>query len=241
MEDFARASRLVLETTQPAIEGDPYDPAYMSIAYDVAEHPTPEPTTSPYGNIDTWDVFWLGHCGLKMPLIRDNPIPNNRAVIYNDPTVPETQHIDTEFGDRQLMEDFANHTRVVTRAHANVCSLAYVVTLSGARKLLYELGIKRIDRAFDLAMSSVCDGTDGRPRANCLSVMPQLFAGYHPIALRASLTDIGTPEHGDEYTTVAFSKNIRWSTRGNFEQLVYGRKDYTEIFRDGEPKPDLGE
>ncbi|KAK4553311.1 hypothetical protein LTR86_009611 [Recurvomyces mirabilis] len=245
MEDYARASRVVLQTTSSGPAGDYYDADYTSAGdavtdYNVVEHPTTEPTSSPYGDVETWDVFWLGHCGVKMPTPSDN-LPTNRAVIYNDPTVPETQHIDAEFGDRQLVDGYPNHTRIVSHAHDNVCSLAYAISLPGARKILYELGIKRIDRAFDLALTSVCGGTDGRPRATCLSVMPQIFAGYHPIALRASLSDIGTPEHGDEYTTVAFSKNIRWSTRGNFEQLVYGRKDYTDTFRDGEPKPDLGE
>ncbi|KAK5107372.1 hypothetical protein LTR62_001352 [Meristemomyces frigidus] len=246
MTGFARASRLMLQplpgTTDQYL--DPFRNGAGNLNgvhnFHVDEHVTTEPTSSPYGDVDSWDMMWLGDCGRFMPEADDEKIPAGRVVIPNDITVPEPHHIDAMIGSHQLHDQYPNHTRVVTRAKFNVCSLAYAISLPGARRMLYELGMKRIDRAADLALQSVCDGQEDRRMATCLTVHPNIIGGHHPISRKSAMSDIGNPADGDEWTTVAWTKNVRWSTRGNFEKLIYGETDYIDLFMDGQPEPDFG-
>jgi len=251
MEDFARASRLLLQpvsgTAATYLDPTILNPSEAMIqgvqTFDVAQNVVPEATSSPYGDVHQWDLFWLGHCGASFPRA-ENQLPIGRASISADVTVPEKQHIDTQLGDDQLIQQYAGHTRVVSRACMNTCSLAYAVTLQGARRILYELAIRKIDKAMDLSLQDMCDGVNDRPGLTCLSVLPQLFQQHRPIARKSSFSDIDKREEdtgmaGDDYNNVAFSRNIRWSTRGNFRQLVYGDNNYTDLFPDGMPRPDL--
>ena len=45
-------------------------------------------------------------------------------------------------------------------------------------------------------------------------------------------SEIGS--HGDKYNDVAFTKNVRWSTRLNYRKLMDGQTDYIDLFKDGE-------
>lgn len=239
VERFAKASRLLLQPkvlASAAFETprDFSDTDSISI----------EPASSPFGDIDNWDVLWLGHCGAKFPRPEDK-LPLQRAVMFNDETVPEKQHLDPQLGDNQLTDGYPDHTRVVSHASRNTCTLAYAVSLPGAKRIFYELAVRRIDVAMDLALHDLCDGTGGRTRPlTCLTVLPQLVQQHHPIAAKSSLSDIekrhGELEvRGEDYTAMAFSINLRWSTRMNFEQLVYGGTEYTDLFMDGMPRPRL--
>lgn len=77
MRDFAKASRLLVQPVsgtsdrfldpshpQPKEDQKPQD-------FDIREEVTSEPSTSPYGDIDRWDLFWLGHCGTRFPRASD--------------------------------------------------------------------------------------------------------------------------------------------------------------------------
>jgi hypothetical protein len=102
VEDFAKASRLLL---QPIFSRyNLYlDPTYHSSAgadgplnFEEAGSATETPETNPYGDLEKWDLLWLGHCGTVMPESPEASIPLSRAVIFDDQTVPQTQHIDQE-------------------------------------------------------------------------------------------------------------------------------------------------
>lgn len=220
MQNFAKASRLLL---QPGGEDRIYD-----LENDVA----PQSTTSPYGDINLWDLLWIGHCGSRIPGDDDTKVPRGRVVIA-DETVPEPQHIDFEFGAKSLIDDYPAHTRIVSRSRANICTLAYGISQRGARRFLYQVGITRLNSATDLMFQQMCDGTNDRPRHDCLTVQPQLFQHHRAVGLKSMFS--GISDHGSGYNEVAFTKNIRWSTRLNFEKLVYGETDYIDHFRDGEP------
>jgi hypothetical protein len=247
MEDFAKASRLLLQPM--AGTSDRFvDPTYHSTAhaeapinFDTRRSLTTPPLTSPYGDLDRWDLLWLGHCGANMPDSASQSIPLGRAVIFNDETVPETQHLEREWGDSQLMKQYPNHTRVVSRARGNTCTSAYALSLPGARKFFYELAIHRAGRAADIMFRNMCDGTDGRPRQICLSVQPQLFQHHRPIAAKGSMSDVGKPGEKKvvEYTAMAWTQNIRWSTMLNIPKLINGETDYIDLFQDGQPHPKL--
>ncbi|GIZ40252.1 hypothetical protein CKM354_000360000 [Cercospora kikuchii] len=220
MYDFARASRLLV---QPGTEDE---------TIELSDDLSNLPLSSPYGDTQHWDVLWLGHCGTEFPKT-DSRIHSGRVVISNDVTVPEPQHFDKEWGSDALVREYPEHTRVVHRARMNVCSLAYGVSQPGARRLLYELGIKKMNAAMDIMLRQACDGSAGRARHNCLTVTPQLFQHHRPIGSKASFSEI--EDHGEGVNDFAYTRNVRWSTKLNFDQLLRGETDYLDLWQDGVP------
>ena len=244
MRDFAKASRLLLQPLpgtsdrfldpthpQPKDDETPQD-------FDIRSNITSEPSTSPYGDLSRWDILWLGHCGCLFPKASDNNVPLGRAVISNDTTVPEPQHVKMQFGDSELVQTYPAHTRVVSRAWRNSCTVGYGLSLPGAGRLLYELSVRKMSGPTDLMMQSLCQGTDNRPLHTCLSVQPQLFQHHRPVGDKASFSDI--TDHGG-YNEKAYTRNVKWSTRLNLRKLLDGVTDYVDLFKDGEEAdPNLG-
>lgn len=224
MQDFAKASQLLLQPGQSQRE------------YSIMDVPTVASSTSPYGDSDLWDLLWLGHCGSTIP---DNgpksgsKIPTGRVAILNDVTVPEPQHIRKQWGTNKTLAAYPPHTRLVSRSKANVCTLAYGITQRGARRILYELGVRKLNDAMDIMLRQLCEGSVERPMLNCLSVQPTLFDHHRPVAAKSTFSEIGG--HGDGYNDQAFTYNIRHSTKLNFPKLVAGETDYIDLFKDGEP------
>jgi hypothetical protein len=242
MHTFARASRMLL---QPLRGSDDrfLDPTYpTSEAGDVhqdfglQDDVVKEPTTSPYGDLDRWDVLWLGHCGSEFPTRADDhgSAPLGRVIISSDETVPEIQHLDREWGAGEYLDVYPPHTRVVSRTRGSVCSLAYAVTQRGARKILYEIGLKSFPMAYDLTLRTVCDGIDGRPMATCLTSQPALFNSHRPVGSRAAMSNIGDHEGWND---LAITVNIRMSARVNLPKLVHGQTDFVDSLPNGKDRP----
>jgi len=244
MRDFARASRLLVQPLRGTTDTylDPTHPQPSAgqhpSSFEVGgDDPTMEPSTSPYGDLDRWDLFWIGHCGCRFPDPSDINAPLGRAVISNDTTVPEPQHIKIQFGDSQLVDQYPAHTRVVSRTRQAACTVGYGISQLGARRLLYELGVHRLTSTTDMMLRTLCDGVDGRPQLTCLSVQPQLFQHHRPVGSKGSFSDI--TEHGDEYNSRPYTRNVRWSTKMNLGKLINSETDYVDLFKDGEQPPDL--
>jgi len=236
MTDFARAARLLvqplanttdeyLDPTHPISNADQ---AYTDFKID--DRTTSEPIDSPYGDISRWDLLWLGHCGCRFPLASDNNVPLGRVVLPNDTTVPESQHLDMEYGGNELLTQYPAQTRVVPRTRVNTCSLAYRVSRPGARRLLYELGVHKMSENNDLIFRYVCDGVDGRQLATCLTVQPQPFQHHRPVGPKAAFSDIS--DHGGGVNDKASTANIRWSVRMNLPKLVGGERDWVDSYPD---------
>lgn len=245
MENFAKASRLLLQPLQGT--SDRYlDPSYPHPTsnqkpkeFHIDWEHTTEPSSSPYGDVDRWDLLWLGHCGAKFPNGPNEKVPLGRVVMSNDETVPEPQHIAYEAGSKELMDKYPAHTRIVSRAKKNVCTLAYAMTQKGARRMLYELGVHKMDAAADVMFHEVCDGSRNRTMGTCLSVQPQLFQHHRPVGVKSTFSEI--QNHGNGYNEIPFSRNIRWSVHGNFEKLINEETDYVDLWKDGEEaRKDLG-
>ena len=173
----------------------------------------------PYGR--AWDVLWLGHCGAALP--PPSPHHPDRITMEKDETVPQSQHLRPTL--HSPLDDIATlyspHTRVAHRANTTLCMIAYAVTQSGARKLLYEFGVREFDRGYDFALSDWCNGlTRGAKRDNlpvCLTVQPPLFSHHFAEKANSDITGTGIGGRPDEG-----SRYIRWSVRGNLERLVRG-------------------
>jgi hypothetical protein len=230
MQDFAKASRLLL---QPGREDDVFNIRESAVP------PQAHDGASPFGNINSWDILWLGHCGTQF--VEDEKkgmLHTGRAIIPDDETVPALQHFDKEFGSNEIVQEYPSHTRVVHRERMGVCSLAYAISQAGARRFLYELGVRKIGAAMDIMIREMCDGWAERPVHNCLIVQPQLFQHHRPVGSRSGFSEVQRP--GSGYNKVAFTKNIRWSTRLNFRKLVDGETDYIDQYPDDEPRKTFG-
>ncbi|KAL1616924.1 hypothetical protein SLS54_008129 [Diplodia seriata] len=247
---FAQASQLLL---QPLLgtQSQYLDPSYPAPILpgeapsniDVRRFAgaTAPATTSPYGDLARWDVLWLGHCGTRFPRASDGNTLLGRVVINDDATVPEQQHLDVENGGWNLLTEYPAHTRVVHRARGNTCTLAYGVTRGGARRALWEMGVRNLTGTMDMMLRGLCDGSEeGREGAmlECLSVQPQVFGHHRRAGDRRGESDINEREGWNDR---AYTKNVRWSTRLNFERLLEGRSDYVDLFRDGEARVEFRE
>ena len=196
MRDFARASRLLIQPLQDT--SDEYldstnpqpstDQEHEDIFIDIGG--VKAPTTSPYGDINRGDVLWLGHCGNRLPRPSDGNTPLGRVPLHDDETVPEYQHLDLGFSNDDLLLQYPEHIRVVARARHTTCSLAYGISLGGARRIMWELGVRNMSVPFDIMSQYICDGTEGRELGMCLSVQPQLFQHNRPAGLRAVYSDL---------------------------------------------------
>lgn len=189
---------------------------------------TVKPITSPYGDVDRWDMLWLGHCGGRFPRADDRHVPLGRVPMYNDETVPPPKHLAVEEGDWAGIQSYPAYTRVVSRAWQNTCSLAFAITQGGAQRILYELSLKKMSGTTDMMYRSLCHGSEGRPVDTCLTVTPELFASHRPIGDTASFSDINDNAGG--YNDHAHTRNIRWSTRMNMRKLIDGATSYIDQF-----------
>nr|POE94375.1 hypothetical protein CFP56_16615 [Quercus suber] len=234
-QDFARATRLLVQPLIPetgemgAMGDDEYlDSTFPSSAagdehydIDVRENDgrTKTPTTSPYGDVDRWDLLWPGHCGANFPKDTDG-LSLGRAILYDDETAAEARHFDPQWGDKNVIHDYPDHTRITYRGKENVCNLAYALTRDGARRALYELGVHKNRFATDLSLRDYCDGTNDRPARVCLTVQPPLMMHHNPVR--------------KDSTGKAISKNIRWGMRVNFPKLLEGApvSEYIDHFKD---------
>lgn len=230
MTTFARASRLLVQPLpqtndqflDPTRQQPITDQSYTD--FNLEDHNVSLPSDSPYGDLSRWDLLWLGHCGCRFPRSSDENVPLGRVVIANDTTVPEPRHLDMELGTDELLTQYPAHTRVVSRARVNSCSLAYAISQPGARRFLYELGVHKMSNTNDIMFRFVCDGVDGRGLGTCLTVQPQLFQHHRPVGPRTGFSDIN--KYDDGYNDRATTGNIRWSVRVNLPQLISGEGDY---------------
>ncbi|KAK5949975.1 hypothetical protein OHC33_008936 [Knufia fluminis] len=182
------------------------------------------PETSPYG--DDWDVLWLGHCGSCIAS------PTRTVLFENDETVPEINKISSfDNRERSFMQAYPQHTRVVTRVYDTTCTLAYAVSQRGARALLYELGLQKLNAPFDNMLRDFCEGQSGRGEHKCVTVLPQLFDHHRRAVSPAFDSDISF--HPGDVREKATTDNVRWSVRLNMAKLLRGETDYEDQWPDG--------
>jgi hypothetical protein len=207
-----------LELEAPQLQYDMVQDGPGSVHADTSKHLSPSPsaftTTSSnfYGR--DWDVLWLGHCSASLPAQQNTSTQNSlpdRIVLSNDATVlePNPSH-------KVSPSPYPPHTRVYHRTHNTLCTLAYAVTQKGARKILYEHGIRNFDRGYDFALSEWCDGMTKHmgDRPLCLTSNPPIFGHFQGErgGGRSDIVDFGS-EGVRESVLVQ-------SVRRNLEELV---------------------
>ena len=99
-----------------------------------------------------------------------------------------------------------------------VCSTAYAVSQAGARKLLYHVGVRGVDAAFDIMLREYCadkDGIAGKAQV-CLTSQPALMHQFTRSRAESDIAEsLPTPGEQDE-------NDLRWSTRMNLPVLMRG-------------------
>jgi hypothetical protein len=192
--------------------------------------PTTLPATlSPYG--DNWDILWLGHCGMHFPF-PSNAIPKGRVIRLHDATVAPKRHLWGFTVPFTLKETYPEHTRAVHHVQEGVCTQAYAVSQRGARRLLYEVGLKDVTEGYDILLRFFCEGVQGREEGRqCLTTQPGLFQSHTPVGKPGS--DIGAAD--GEFRERAMTDMVRWSVRLNAAVLMEGRvEDVVDQYPDEE-------
>ncbi|KAI0436168.1 hypothetical protein F4803DRAFT_567089 [Xylaria telfairii] len=179
---------------------------------------TMAPRDSPYG--DEWDVLWLGHCGMHFPFSNSRSIPKGR-VVQSDQTVPQQHRLWTVSDSNDLKEQYPNHTRVTHHVQEGICSLGYAVNRRSAQKLIHEVGLKRVNTAFDIMLRWFCEGTGDPNRGyhNCLTTQPSLFQIHLVAGPKKHNSDIADHGAGDQEEK---TEVLRWSVKMNTESLLDG-------------------
>ncbi|KAF2770273.1 hypothetical protein EJ03DRAFT_78104 [Teratosphaeria nubilosa] len=241
MRDYARASQLLIQPLKNTTD-EYLDPTYpqpsendrpASFFVGRDDNLTAKATTSPFGDAHSWDMHWFGHCGVRFPFAADKVLPLARGVILNDSTVANPRHLTMQFGDRQLLEQYPPHTRVVSRGWGGVCTQAYALSNEGAKKILWEMGLKEFNAPTDLMLRQMCDGVDGRRQMTCYFPQPALFLQHRP---RGNVAHESSIEDGKNsgYVEKAVTPNLRLSTMVNLERLAFGDEDLIDQYEDNE-------
>jgi GR25 family glycosyltransferase involved in LPS biosynthesis len=197
-------------------------------------HTEPVAAGNPYG--DDWDVLWIGHCGTQWPNKKIfKHLPQARAVLLDDPTVPQTQHIQWEWGSKYLGEHYPNHTRVYHHTADVLCSLGYAITQDAARQLLWQMSLKETTDPFDIALRQYCDGHGDRPLRRCFTTQPTLFDHHRPVGFASRVSDISNNGNEEkDWRDTAMTANIRQAVRVNLNRLVNGETELLDQWPDQE-------
>ncbi|KAI0427219.1 hypothetical protein F5Y09DRAFT_316946 [Xylaria sp. FL1042] len=184
--------------------------------------PSGKTSSSPYG--DAWDVLWLGHCGEIFP----ETLPENEGkpihpkyTMSNDETVAPLHKITG-------LVDFASYPEFTRWVHVSggpICSFAYALSQTGARKVLFDLSIDHLGGPFDNALAGFCrDGASGNLhglQAKCLSVTPPVFFHHRAKGRFNGDSDIHASASTD-MREKGTTENIVWSARNNLRNMMLG-------------------
>lgn len=135
--------------------------------------------------------------------------------MHDDPTAAQTQHFSNLQSGDEYKDSYANHSRVTSWSCAQACNTAYALSNQGAKKLLYDSGVRLPAGAADAMLRDICDGEPPFERRTCVSVTPPLIGKYVP---------------KEDCTS-----NIRLSTKQNLRKLVNGATDLVDRWPDNEP------
>ncbi|KJZ72451.1 hypothetical protein HIM_08120 [Hirsutella minnesotensis 3608] len=237
--NFALASQALTQPLagQPGLYADPSYPKPSNETNTITEISfdhlpvTAQPKISPYG--DEWDVLWLGHCAQTFPTNDNHVLPLGRVIQYGDETVPLKKYLDSPYiKPFVLKDDYPDHARAVHHSQWGACTLGYAVSQQGARKILREIGLKKVNAPYDLLLRTFCDGNPGRGENKCLTTQPSLMVHHLQAGSTQADSDIKTKDGKEEYRKEGVTKEIRWSVRLNADALLKGETTFADQYPD---------
>ncbi|KAG8531344.1 uncharacterized protein KY384_002973 [Bacidia gigantensis] len=202
-----------------------------------SKHATGEKPKNPYG--DNWDMLWLGHCAItECPAVdpHSSTDPNNphppeptqltqqRFLIENDATTPPPAHR-FNFATIPDLSPYADTTRAVFRADFGICLYSYALSYSGAQKVLRQQAVRTKWAPIDLGMGEMCK--DQAQPFNCIGVFPQLVDSHKMAGAYARDSNIDQNPK-DDVREMAYTFNLKYSTRLNVDRLLRGEAPITQ-------------
>lgn len=211
LQDFAKMSNALLSKVD---DGQRVRIKFEELSTSISLTST---TASPYG--DGWDVLLFGNCGVDID-------PTKAHVVHtHDDTVPDLIHIHI-YGDpgNLRLNPYPTHARVAGYAVEQTCTYAYAVTQQAARRILFDLGLERLNQPIDMMLRDWCEGKfpeQGPPR-RCIGVMPSLFESYRREGPTQGDSDIDGDKDHIGYRAKSGTPNIQRSVRMNLRKLLDG-------------------
>ena len=173
-----------------------------------------------WGDLRSWDVIWLGHCGDFFHASQGSDIAPIKS--FSDSAMPNmtelhpwTRDFLHEIGANQ------NQQRLVHHSVNPLCTFAYAITRTAAERVLYDLTVKEPSRnhdrpckAYDVRLLEGCRDEGLR----CITVNPELF---HHSDVSSEIAQMTENKHtdGSDLGLGALSNtkttNIRCSARSN--------------------------
>ncbi|KAI7153763.1 hypothetical protein KC349_g8146 [Hortaea werneckii] len=156
-------------------------------------------------NQASWDILWLGHCGLEL-------VANTHIIHYNDPNALGWDRLTGCLNDWYTQQRNSGVSQTVLQGVAPIGSYAYGVTRERAASLVEE-NTNRTGRAFDFTLHRDCKGLHQR----CTAPVPELFH-HHKVIGEKSIGVEGevVPQDLAWYQNQhMWTFNIEWSARCN--------------------------
>ncbi|KZF23152.1 glycosyltransferase family 25 protein [Xylona heveae TC161] len=184
-----------------------------------------------YGNLQSWDILYAGHCGDFFEAERAKTLTMQT---FPDESVPPMRKLHP-FTQRFLSAlNLGEKTRMVHHSVSPLCSFGYAVTRQSAQRLLNDLAGREPQKgcpAYDVRLLEACRDEGMR----CWSVNPELF--HHTeapseIAIQNKANE-NDPSQSSELNLKLESPNIecgartfRWTEGRSFEYLrdIVGRQ-----------------
>ncbi|KAK3050665.1 hypothetical protein LTR09_008031 [Extremus antarcticus] len=191
---------------------------------------SPASTVYPWGHPDTWDLFYLGHCGDYFNSLDEGvgvghhhphhltEIPHQ---IFADPTLPDRTDLHPFTASLLTALDVPDHSRVLHRSKWPLCTFGYAVTRASAQKILTDVAPPKEDIARNLIAydAALLDGCRNAYKLNCFSITPELFHHMEGKSL------IALDEEKHDHSKQVFRPPVDVS---GFEQ-VWWRKETSNI------------
>ncbi|GKZ29932.1 hypothetical protein AbraIFM66950_007163 [Aspergillus brasiliensis] len=186
-------------------------------------------TDSPYG--DSWDVLWIGHCGMKCN--SSSPV----QMMPHDITAMPSRYLPPYLYDPPA--GTGGNVRMTCIMERAACSAAYAITYSASQKVLAALTQSMDDENLDFAdlLSELCHNGS----LECYSIYPSLFGrwkgGRHE-------EDSSNNDQGADNRQMPHSSGVMYSTLGNIGRILSGESTVRATIEDTivpELNPDLFE
>ncbi|RAL04467.1 uncharacterized protein BO80DRAFT_491192 [Aspergillus ibericus CBS 121593] len=183
---------------------------------------------SPYG--DSWDLLWLGHCGVKCNT--SSPV----QIMPHDITAVSSQSLPPYSYDAPA--GTGNNVRVTCKMEEAACSGAYALRYRASQKVLATLALSTAPRPvkFEGLLSQLCrDGS-----LECYSSYPSLLGRWNWTSREAGPSD--SIQETDSHASL--SMGAMYSTLQNVRRLLAGASQVQATVEDAlvpELNPDLFE
>lgn len=146
--------------------------------------PTPEAAAQryPYGSPAHWDLLYLGHCGdyfhgmdrgFEDGHVHPSDLAREEHISFNDSSLPAPDDLHPWTASLLRNLGVPPHTRLVHRSVFPLCTFAYAVTRSSARRMVEDLVSleEEAHTAYDVAILISCRDKG----LKCYTVNPELF------------------------------------------------------------------